>query len=403
MNVFVRTQTIRDRRWLGYIIACVSVLLSLAVRYGLGEAAYKFPFVLFLPAVIVTTFVGGLQPGLLAAILGAIAADLTLLAPPGQILPAWPDGWLALFFYALTVGIDIALINAMTRAVRRAARAEAALRLANDWLEVRVRERTAALELQIAEREAAEAQMRQMQKMEAVGQLTGGIAHDFNNMLAVVIGSLEMAQRRIADPAKLLGFIASAEEGAKRAAALVVRLLAFFSAPAARTTRARRQPLRRRYVRHVAAHDRRAGRGRDGAGRRPAPLSRRRLAARECHPQPRRQRPRRDAGWRQADDRDERCFARRGLRASAPRGCCRRVRRGERRRYRRRDGPACRRARVRPVLHHQGDRTRHRSRAQPGLWFRQAVWWPRRDPIRGRAWHDDPALPALLLRRVRRP
>jgi len=77
-------------------------------------------------------------------------------------------------------------------------------------------------------REAAESQVRQMQKMEAVGQLTGGIAHDFNNMLAVVIGNLNMMQRRIAKGEADLGrFVESAMEGAHRAAALTSRLLAF--------------------------------------------------------------------------------------------------------------------------------------------------------------------------------
>ncbi len=81
---------------------------------------------------------------------------------------------------------------------------------------------------QARSREEAEAQVRQMQKMEAVGQLTGGIAHDFNNMLSVVIGSLDLARRRIrTEPERLENALDAALEGARRAAALTSRLLAF--------------------------------------------------------------------------------------------------------------------------------------------------------------------------------
>ena len=102
-------------------------------------------------------------------------------------------------------------------------------------LEAAVADRTAelrqandALRAEAAERAHAEAQLRQIQKMEAVGQLTGGIAHDFNNMLAVVIGGLELARRRLADRgADAMRHIDNAMEGANRAAALTRRLLAF--------------------------------------------------------------------------------------------------------------------------------------------------------------------------------
>jgi signal transduction histidine kinase len=81
---------------------------------------------------------------------------------------------------------------------------------------------------EMAAREEAETRLRQMQKMESIGQLTGGIAHDFNNMLAIVIGSLDLAERRLAnDPARALKSIENAREGAQRAATLTGRLLAF--------------------------------------------------------------------------------------------------------------------------------------------------------------------------------
>ena len=86
----------------------------------------------------------------------------------------------------------------------------------------------ARLRAEAHERELAEAQLRQMQKMEAVGQLTGGIAHDFNNMLAVVVGGLDMAKRKLArETQEVERHLENAMEGANRAASLTRRLLAF--------------------------------------------------------------------------------------------------------------------------------------------------------------------------------
>jgi PAS domain S-box-containing protein len=76
---------------------------------------------------------------------------------------------------------------------------------------------------------AAQEQLRQSQKMEAVGQLTGGIAHDFNNLLTGLMGSLEALETRLAQ-GRLEGaerYVASAQGAVQRAAALTHRLLAF--------------------------------------------------------------------------------------------------------------------------------------------------------------------------------
>lgn len=122
-----------------------------------------------------------------------------------------------------------------------AKRVETLLQADNAELERQVAKRTASLtdavsnlEREMAEREAAEGRLRQMEKMESIGQLTGGIAHDFNNMLAIVMGSLDMARRRLPiGSEELAKALDNAQEGVERAASLTARLLAY----------ARQQPL----------------------------------------------------------------------------------------------------------------------------------------------------------------
>ncbi|HEX4737400.1 MAG TPA: ATP-binding protein [Allosphingosinicella sp.] len=143
-------------------------------------------------------------------------------------------GWLAVLIGAGAVVLGFLAYRALTDRLEALREADSEADRASQ-LEEAVQERTrelteanARLKAEGAERAAAEAQLRQVQKMEAVGQLTGGIAHDFNNMLAVVVGGLDLAKRKLSGPRREVEFhLDNALEGATRAAALTRRLLAF--------------------------------------------------------------------------------------------------------------------------------------------------------------------------------
>ncbi|MDO9368831.1 MAG: ATP-binding protein [Sphingopyxis sp.] len=141
----------------------------------------------------------------------------------------------------LAIGATFSLVRA--EAERRVARLDQAaesdramqLEEAVDARTAELEQANIALRSEMTEREAAEAQLRQAQKMEAVGQLTGGIAHDFNNMLAVVVGGLELAQRWLpGTPEKAQRHLVNALDGANRAADLTRRLLTFARSEPAR-------------------------------------------------------------------------------------------------------------------------------------------------------------------------
>ena len=129
-----------------------------------------------------------------------------------------------------------ARLEGLHESERYARSAQADLRRLNETLENRVAERTSEIEAanrqlvsQIEERERVESTLRQMQRLEAVGQLTSGVAHDFNNLLTVVIGNLGFVEKGFnsSTDAKLKQRLSHMRLAAERGANLTAQLLAF--------------------------------------------------------------------------------------------------------------------------------------------------------------------------------
>ncbi len=123
--------------------------------------------------------------------------------------------------------------DVLAEAVSSASR-EAALQVSIDRLKALIEEKDRLL----CEKNVADLQLRQAQKMQAVGQLTGGIAHDLNNILTVITGTIEILAEGVADRPELLAITRMIDQAGARGADLTQRLLAF----------ARKQPLQPREV-----------------------------------------------------------------------------------------------------------------------------------------------------------
>jgi signal transduction histidine kinase/CheY-like chemotaxis protein len=229
MNLLVATDPVRARRWVGYCLALLVVAIATAIRLALGDIMTDFPFLPFFPPVLLAALLGGFGPGILSAVISVFVVQYLFVDPVGSLMPATAGQWVGLAGFVFNLAVMVLLMQGVISAHRQQAALKDQLQHFNDRLESTVEQRTAELKQEMADHSAAQSQLRQLQKMETIGHLTGGVAHDFNNMLAIIIGSLDMAGRRLTgseDP-KIALYLQNAKDGAQRAAVLTGRLLAF--------------------------------------------------------------------------------------------------------------------------------------------------------------------------------
>jgi signal transduction histidine kinase/ActR/RegA family two-component response regulator len=167
------------------------------------------------PFIVLTMHGGGLERNPSAAQLTSTLGNVTFLERP---------------FHPTTL---VSIVQTSLRSRRR----QYECRRLNEELETRVVARTAELAVanrellgQIEERERVEATLRQMQRLEAVGQLTSGVAHDFNNLLTVILGNIGLIEETLTavrtDP-KLAQRLSYMRSAAERGAQLTDQLLSF--------------------------------------------------------------------------------------------------------------------------------------------------------------------------------
>lgn len=240
-RMYRSSEWIRQRHWLAYSIAALLAFIAFGIRHWLGNTFVGFPFITFIPAFLIAGYLGGTGPGLVCAASSTGLAWYFLLEPRRSFELAGPSGPIAVAVFLFNATLIVLVVSGMNKAYRRLLVVEEERSRLNAELEDRVAERAHqllsannALVAEIEARRQAEARAAQMERLEAIGRLTGGVAHDFNNMLAVILGNLDLALKKLGrGNTDIVRHLDGALDGATRSATLTRRLLAF----------ARRQPL----------------------------------------------------------------------------------------------------------------------------------------------------------------
>ncbi|MBR0653283.1 response regulator [Roseomonas terrae] len=211
---------------IGFVVATEEALSRTDLR-PLATWVQAQPAWSDLPFVILTAHGGGPERNPEATRMSELLGNVTFLERP--------------FHPTTFVSVARTAIRGRSRQFEAKARIEELrdneekLRHLNETLEERVAQRTGALNAahktvlqEMTQRQRAEDQLRQSQKMEAIGQITGGVAHDFNNLLLAVLANLDLLRHRVAAAdAEAMQMIEGAVQAANRGTSLTQRLLAF--------------------------------------------------------------------------------------------------------------------------------------------------------------------------------
>jgi len=182
-----------------------------------------FSLVALLPVAIIS-WQKGRVAGCMAAIIDSFFTNLIIFIFDSQIYSFFIlepiMGLCVQLIFAFTIGTIGSMAKNLQLEIIERKKVEKQLKDYQNQLEGIVQERTEQLQ-------ATNERLRQIEKMEAVGQLAGGIAHDFNNQLSIVLGYCELLNRYLSDNPKLRNYLEQIQSSGQRAADLTKQLLAF--------------------------------------------------------------------------------------------------------------------------------------------------------------------------------